>query len=113
MTENETWNLSERFGFDGDWINRSSHDEPLRLPIGNRRSIHEVDQATFGGGVGGTSRRLERAKEGCRQSCSRTGDDHSNDRAGTTAIIEGQHEQPQPPIPPQHDFTGRFVESEW
>ncbi|OAI54327.1 hypothetical protein AYO47_03055 [Planctomyces sp. SCGC AG-212-M04] len=71
-----------------------------------------MDQATFGGGVGGTSRRLEKTNERTRQVCSETGDDHSNERAGTTAIIEGQHEQPQPPIPPQHDFTGSFVASE-
>ena len=66
-----------------------------------------VDQATFGGGVGGVSRRLERTTEGHRQACSNTGVDHSKGRTRTMAIeIDGQHRQPQPPIPPQHDFIG-------
>ena len=82
-------------------------------PFENRRSTLWVDQATFGGGVGGTSRRLERTKDGCRHSCTSTGDDHSNGPAGTIPnSIVGQHEQPHPPIPPQHDFTGSLARSE-
>jgi hypothetical protein len=53
------------------------------------------------------SRRLENTNDWSRQTCSVTGDDHSNGRAGTIAIIiEGQHEHPQPPIPPQQDLPG-------
>jgi hypothetical protein len=64
-----------------------------------------VDQATFGGGVGGVSHRPLETEMKCRQESSSVGEDHSNGRTGTTAIrSDGQHAQPQPPRPRQHDF---------